>query len=366
MGGIVFRKVRVRVRVRVRVVEHGIPLCVEGSAWPVSSSMSMSMSMAPLRLSSTLFFVIMFLSFMSSPYLVTGYRSALSTISTTRSLSLSHILIHGHSSELPHYKTSPVPDTSTTSSSRLFSSITQSSEQNAPPPLPTVPTATLLISSVNLLKNCVGAGVFSLNSRVSKIVTSPAHYNYVFLMIFGMATWAIYNFFIIGETCRMTESNTFSDAWSKAVSSRSSVLVQFVVTVAPIISCIANTIVLTDVIKLFLRLLKAPIWLLNNRAAIVAMLASIVLFPICTVRDLSALRSVSAVGLAGQAAAMSALAIRLFDGSYQPGGAYYTDLTPTILSSSAVSSTPTLSKWFILASLLSYCFVTHYNVSKAN
>ena len=176
----------------------------------------------------------------------------------------------------------------------------------------------------------------------------------------------------------MTGSKTFGEAWSRSVSPESSWIVQTVVTIAPIVSCIANTIVLSDVLKLVLRVAGTPAWLYTNRNLVLTLLTSAVLYPICRIQNLSALKSVSVIGLAGQFTAMLAMAIRLLDGSYRPVvGKYFASslisaaVSVTKVESTAAASTkalasssPALSKWFILASLLSYCFVTHYNVSE--
>lgn len=58
------------------------------------------------------------------------------------------------------------------------------------------------VSSVNLLKNMLGAGVFSLNSRVAGISMNPITMLYVSMLVFTMASWATYNFYMVGETCR--------------------------------------------------------------------------------------------------------------------------------------------------------------------
>lgn len=55
------------------------------------------------------------------------------------------------------------------------------------------------VSSVNLLKNMLGAGVFSLNSKVSSISTNPLTALPAALLVFAMATWATYNFYSIGK-----------------------------------------------------------------------------------------------------------------------------------------------------------------------
>lgn len=299
---------------------------------------------------------------------------ALTTVTTTPYLRASH----WRSISLPSVET------------RLYSAATISSDQSSPrppqAPISSVAKASLLISSINLLKNCVGAGVFSLSSRVTAITSStvpPIPFKYVVTLIFGMAVWAVYNFFILGETCRITEKNTFGEAWNTCVSASSQWIVQFVITMAPIVSCIANTIVLTDVLKLLMRVLGLPAMVYGTRPLVVAILAAFILYPVCIVEDLTALKSVSTVGLLGQFTAMAAMGIRILDGSYRAGGQFYATMQTAapaakVIGNAAVCSKPvaaaavtaaaggavmaSLSKWFVLASLLSYCYVTHYNV----
>jgi len=76
---------------------------------------------------------------------------------------------------------------------------------------PSPGTASLKSSAINLIKNCVGAGVFSLNSRVSSITANPADLVYVGGLVGFMALWAAYNFYIVGETCKLTESETLGE-----------------------------------------------------------------------------------------------------------------------------------------------------------
>ena len=83
-------------------------------------------------------------------------------------------------------------------------------------------------SSVNLLKNMVGAGVFSLNSRVMAISSNPMAILPAAALITTMAAWATYNFYMVGETCRLTDSSTYSEAWSKTVSASSQWIIQSV------------------------------------------------------------------------------------------------------------------------------------------
>ena len=149
----------------------------------------------------------------------------------------------------------------------------------------------LLSSVINLTKNCVGAGVFSIHSRVATstgMLPLPA----LGALIAIMGAWATYNFYIIGESCGLTGASTYSEAWAKAVSDKTKWIVQAVVVIAAIVSCVANVIVLTDILKLLLKSVGVPVAIWGNRNLVISLLTTIVLFPLCIQTDLSALKSV--------------------------------------------------------------------------
>lgn len=229
-------------------------------------------------------------------------------------------------------------------------------------------------SSINLVKNCVGAGVFSLSARVCAISPSVTTQLKAAGLIFTMALWSAYNFWAVGKTCEITGTSTYGDAWGKSVSESTRWIIQAVVTVAPIVSCLASSIVLTDILGLTFKSAGLSPAIYGNRNLVIALLSTLVLFPLCSLNDLSALKSVSAFGLGGQGLATVALAARLLDGSYAPGGTYSTvakevakkslNRMATLKGTSLVATVDPLKQWFVLASLLSYCFVTHYNAPR--
>lgn len=227
-------------------------------------------------------------------------------------------------------------------------------------------TSSVTISSLNLMKNCVGAGVFSLNSRVTSISHRPDILIPASGLILLMAMWATYNFYMIGETCTITNSSTYGEAWGNTVSKGSQWIVQTVVVLAPIVSCLANTIVLTDILGLIMKSLGLPSIMYTNRNTVIAILGSTVLYPLCILKDLSALKSVSIIGLGGHLTAMAAFGIRLLDKSYAVGGKYYIGSVAEKAALLPKVTAPVIdpSKWFILAALLSYCFVAHYNAPR--
>jgi len=77
---------------------------------------------------------------------------------------------------------------------------------------------------------------------------------------------------------------------------------------------------------------------------------------------------VSKFGLLGQLVATASLFARYLDGSYAVEGAYCVKAVSSVNIFAAAATVTTAvvdtKKWFVLASLLSYCFVTHYNSPK--
>lgn len=66
-----------------------------------------------------------------------------------------------------------------------------------PPSLAIKQYSSSRVSSINLLKNCLGAGVFSLNARVSAISANPVTIVPAAAVVFTMAMWATYNFYMV-------------------------------------------------------------------------------------------------------------------------------------------------------------------------
>ena len=237
------------------------------------------------------------------------------------------------------------------------------------------------IIGTNLVKNCVGAGVFSVSGRVAQIIAQPGTslgitYLQATTLIILMSIWASYNFYIVGEACELTDSYTLAEAWGKTVSVSSTFLVQSVVLIAPIISCLASNIVLIDITSNILKSFGVGAAIYDNRNLVITLLGTFVLFPLCSLKDLTALRNVSKFGLLGHAVATITLLKRYLDGSYRVGGIFYkaplaaskvasTKILETSAKLSTASNIMAGSKdWFLLASLLSYCFVAHYNAPK--
>ena len=121
-------------------------------------------------------------------FLVILYKHITHSLAITKCAAISTSLRYHSLSRAP--QTRVLHSTSTSSISDKSSSSTK--------------TSSLLVSSTNLLKNCVGAGVFSLNSRVLSLGVTEASaslssgFPTVIALIYLMAAWATYNFYILG------------------------------------------------------------------------------------------------------------------------------------------------------------------------
>lgn len=94
-----------------------------------------------------------------------------------------------------------------------------------------------------------------------------------------------------------------------------------------------------------------------NRNVVILMLMTF-LYPICIQEDLSALKSVSLLGIAGHLMAMTVLAVRIKDGSYFPGGIYYA-ASPMAAAAQAAATTAATTKYYCYVLLLSLLLLTN-------
>jgi hypothetical protein len=62
------------------------------------------------------------------------------------------------------------------------------------------------------------------------------------------------------------------------------------------VGSLANTIVLSDVLTLALRVAGAPAAIYSDRKVVLALLVGAILYPVCSVKDLSGLKSTSTLG----------------------------------------------------------------------
>lgn len=183
-------------------------------------------------------------------------------------------------------------------------------------------------------------------------------------LIFVLALWAMYNFFIITETCRISGASSYGECWAENVSKDTRWIVEGIISLGPMIGCLSNTIVLTDLFGGIMQSMKIPGVIYNSRTTVAMLISTVILYPLCSLQNLSALQGTSLLGLVGQLIAMFAVGVRVMDKSYLPGGVYAALSAVQNSAPAARIASPGIFKWFIFTSLLSYCYVAHYNAPK--
>jgi len=106
--------------------------------------------------------------------------------------------------------------------------------------------STIAVSTFNLAKSVIGAGVLSLPSGVAFLADEsssliPAS---IVCTIFGIV--AAYSFSIIGKVCKETDSKSFMEAWEKTVSPKSAWLITGSITSLCFLASLAYSIILGD------------------------------------------------------------------------------------------------------------------------
>jgi len=176
--------------------------------------------------------------------------------------------------------------------------------------------------------------------------------------IFGIV--AAYSFSIIGKVCKETDSKSFMEAWEKTVSPNSAWLITGSITSLCFLASLAYSIILGDSFSSLFKTFNLPL-LVSNRSNSILLLTSLVLLPLCSLKSLSALAPFSLLGLGGTLFTAIFMVVRLFDGSYAPGGRFFTDLVlkPSFQQRGGYKIASINS--FVLLSMLSTSFVAHYN-----
>lgn len=174
-------------------------------------------------------------------------------------------------------------------------------------------------SILNLAKTILGAGVLSLPSGIalfsdSKQALFPAT---VLLAVMGAAS--AYSFSSIGKACQLHKVTSFSDAFAKSFNLTSGAAMSSIITFKTFFACLAYSIVIGDSFSQILQSFKVPL-LYSQRSNVIMGMTSLIIFPLCLLRNLDALKYTSMLGLGGVLYCALFMILRYFDGSYKAGG----------------------------------------------
>ena len=224
-------------------------------------------------------------------------------------------------------------------------------------------TATIPNEIFNLVKSIVGAGVLSLPAGIAAFGNAPSALLPSTILIVFMGTISAYTFSLMARICKLTGATSYADAWDRTRGKRTA----WIVAASSALDCFAGNLTYSMVLAATFKDLLAAIGISASRSGALLALTSVVLLPLCLVKNLSSLAPFSLVGIMGMAYTSIVIGIRFFGGAYAvPGGRFLADLAPHMQPSfGSIGAAGALSpKSLILVSMLSTAYIAHFNAPK--
>jgi len=229
-------------------------------------------------------------------------------------------------------------------------------------------------ATAKLGQNIIGSGVLALPAGaalvMSKAQEAGMENNKIIIglvamfLVFGVLNSA--GFCLIGEVCARTGAKSFQEAWSRTLGESTS----WVPSAASVICCLTGTVACAAVIggtatDLASAVMGSQLGAAEHHAILFA-IAGAVLTPICLLPSLAPLAFASVLGVLGMCLLAGVMVLRLFDGSYLPGGEFH-DMA-ALAASSAEAADPSraapgkmLGSCMLFSAMLSNAFSAHYN-----
>lgn len=224
-------------------------------------------------------------------------------------------------------------------------------------------TATIPNEIFNLVKSIIGAGVLSLPAGIAAFGNAPTALIPAIILIAMMGIISAYTFSMIARVCSYTGATSYADAWDKTRGKRTA----WIIAASSALDCFAGNLTYSMVLADTFKDLLVAIGITTTRSTALLSLTSVVLLPLCLVKNLSSLAPFSLLGIMGMAYTSIAIGIRFFDGSYaEPAGKFLVDLAPNMQpfygSMGAMGAMNPKSLIFIC--MLSTAYIAHFNAPK--
>lgn len=221
-------------------------------------------------------------------------------------------------------------------------------------------TATIPNEVFNLVKSIVGSGVLSLPYGVAVFGNAPSAIIPALAIIGIMGGLSAYTFGLIARVCKNTNTVSYSDAWDATVGKRFAPLIAFSCFFDCFAGALSYSMILADS---GVNLVKGA-GIAVTRTQSLLTVTSLVLLPLCLMKNLNSLAPFSLVGIASMLYITLAMGIRWWAKSYAPGGAFFaSQLTPPVFGNLGAKAALSLQV-LIITSMLTNAYIAHFNAPK--
>ena len=215
----------------------------------------------------------------------------------------------------------------------------------------------------NLVKSIVGAGVLSLPAGISAFGNAPSAMIPAVLLISSIGSLSAYGFSLIGRVCAYTGSTSYREAWEKSINKETGIIPAWSCTIKTAFASLAYSMILADTFKAIFSSFGFNLTRTNTLLGI----TSLVLLPLCLLKNLSSLAPFSLLGVMGMGYTAFAMGYRYLTKAYAfPARKFLVDV-PTKLQP-AFGTTGAAGvfnpKACILIGMLSTAFMAHFNAPK--
>uniref|UniRef100_A0A7S2ESF5 Amino acid transporter transmembrane domain-containing protein n=1 Tax=Trieres chinensis TaxID=1514140 RepID=A0A7S2ESF5_TRICV len=224
-------------------------------------------------------------------------------------------------------------------------------------------TATIPAEIFNLVKSIVGAGVLSLPAGIAAFASSPSAIVPAAALIASIGGLSAYTFSMIARVCKNTGATSYADAWDRTRGTKTA----WIVAMSSALDCVAGNLSYSMILADTFKDLLAAGGIAATRTNALLGVTSLILLPLCLVKNLSSLAPFSLVGIMGMLYTGLAIGIRYFGGAYaMPAGKFVSDLAPHLQPSfGTVGASGVLGpQSLILVCMLSTAYIAHFNAPK--
>eukprot|EP00985_Skeletonema_marinoi_P006203 scaffold2690_cov168-Skeletonema_marinoi.AAC.9 len=223
-------------------------------------------------------------------------------------------------------------------------------------------TATIPDEVFNLVKSIVGAGVLSLPAGIAAFGNAPsALIPATFLTLFTGGISA-YTFMLIARVCKMTGATSYADAWDKTRGTKTA----WIVALSSALDCFMGNLSYSMILADSIRDLLSTFSIVTTRTRSLIGVTTLILLPLCMVKNLATLAPFSLLGITGMAYTSFAIGMRYFGGAYAEGGRFAADVAANLQPSfGTVGASGVMSpNSLILVCMLSTAYIAHFNAPR--
>lgn len=224
-------------------------------------------------------------------------------------------------------------------------------------------TASLTNLTFNLVKSIVGAGILGLPAGISAFGNAPSALIPAVALIAIIGGLSGYGFALIGRVCSYTGSTSYREAWSRTIGEETSLIPALVCTFKTTLATVAYSMMLADTF----RSLFATVGLNLSRSSTLLSITSVVILPLCLLKNMAALAPFSLLGITGMVYTAGAMAVRYATGAYAlPAGKLLAGVPATLQPVfGTVGAKGVLNpNSSILICMLSTAYMAHFNAPK--